>query len=131
MWTASVSPGSAPSTKKGPVWGLSCPGTVTLDMRSAAVFREPSKQSSVQVITRVPGRIRRRGGAPPNVYTSSSCLGTHRRTGRPAARSAAGEDAAGEEAVPPAAADAVIGCALARRDQALPAASAPTMPRGD
>ena len=64
---ASVSPGSAPSTKNGPVCGLSWPGGITFDGRSAAVFTAPSKQSSVHVTMRVPGLMRCFGAAPPNV----------------------------------------------------------------
>jgi hypothetical protein len=67
MRIASVSPGSAPSTKNGPVCGLSCPGAITFDGRSAGVFTTPSKQSSVHATIRVPGWIRQRGAAPPNV----------------------------------------------------------------
>ena len=67
MWTATVSPGSAPSMKNGPVCGLSWPGAITFDGRSAAVFTAPSKQSSVHETMRVPGVMRCRGAAPPNV----------------------------------------------------------------
>ena len=55
---ASVSPGSAPSTKNGPVCGLSCPGGTTFEGRSAVVFTAPSKQSSVHATMRVPGLTR-------------------------------------------------------------------------
>ncbi len=58
MRTASVSPGSAPSTKNGPVCGLSWPGAITFDGRSAGVFTAPSKQSSVHATIRVPGLMR-------------------------------------------------------------------------
>ena len=58
MRIASVSPGSAPSTKNGPVCGLSWPGAMTFDGRSAVVFTAPSKQSSVHATIRVPGLIR-------------------------------------------------------------------------
>jgi len=37
---------------------LSCPGVITFDGRSAAVFAAPSKQSSVQLMMRVPGLMR-------------------------------------------------------------------------
>ncbi|HZR22051.1 MAG TPA: hypothetical protein VFA59_00595 [Vicinamibacterales bacterium] len=67
MWIAIVSPGSAPSTKNGPVCGLSWPGGITFDGRSLAVLTTPSKQSSVHVMMRVPDRIRCFGAAPPNV----------------------------------------------------------------
>ena len=56
--TATVSPGSAPSTWNGPVCGLSCPAGITWDGRSAAVFTAPSKQSSLHDTMRVPGVMR-------------------------------------------------------------------------
>src|SRR4051812_6143370 len=76
MRTARVSPGSAPSTKNGPVCGLSCPAGTTLEGRVSGPVTVPSKQSSVQLTIRVPGLIRATGGAPPKVYLSSPCLGT-------------------------------------------------------
>ena len=65
--TARVSPGSAPSTKNGPVCGLMKRGSQTWLTRSDVERTRPAKQSSVEVLTTVPGRIDTTGSTPPKV----------------------------------------------------------------
>lgn len=65
--TATVSPGSAPSTWKGPVCGLRNGNSHTSDTRSFSDRTRPAKQSSVNRSRTVPGAMRATGGAPPNV----------------------------------------------------------------
>ncbi len=65
--TATVSPGSAPSTWNGPVCGLRNGNSHTSDTRSFSDRTRPAKQSSVNRSRTVPGAMRATGGAPPNV----------------------------------------------------------------
>src|SRR5262249_11723408 len=67
MRIASVSPGSAPSMKTGPVCGVSWLGGTTFDGRSAVDFTAPPKQTSLHETIFVPGWMRFAGFAPPNV----------------------------------------------------------------
>src|SRR5207248_3675024 len=69
--TASVSPGSAPSTWNGPVCGFTNGNSTTRDTRSPVPRTRPAKQSSVNSSSTVPGTTRAAGGAPPNVQTYS------------------------------------------------------------
>ena len=67
MWMASVSPGSAPSTWKGPVCGFTSLMSRTSEGRSVVRCSRPEKASSVQSFSAVPGRIRWVGATPPKV----------------------------------------------------------------
>ena len=70
-WTARVSPGSAPSTKNGPVCGLRNGKSQTTETRSSRLRTLPAKQSSVHSSSTAPGRTVRTGGAPPKVQANS------------------------------------------------------------
>ena len=67
--TASVSPGSAPSTWNGPVCGFTNGNSITRDTRSPVPRTRPAKQSSVNSSSTVPGATRAAGAVPPNVHT--------------------------------------------------------------
>src|SRR3954468_16939308 len=74
--SASVSPGSAPSTWKGPVCGFTKRrSTFSLD-RSFTERSAPQKASSDHRRNAVPGVTRRNGATPPNVKAYCSKLGT-------------------------------------------------------
>ena len=64
--SASVSPGSAPSTKNGPVCGLKA--VIFFEGRSSTVSTRPAKQSSVQTSSTSPGLTFITGSTPPNVH---------------------------------------------------------------
>ena len=68
MCSASVSPGSAPSTKNGPVCGLTSVMSNTSDGRSVGRRSRPENASSVHSRSTVPGAIRCVGAAPPKVH---------------------------------------------------------------
>ena len=65
---ASVSPGSAPSTKNGPVCGFRNGNVIFSDARSSTVLTSPVKQSSVHSSSTSPGFTVITGSAPPNVH---------------------------------------------------------------
>src|SRR2546423_6896378 len=85
-WTASVSPGSAPSTQNGPVCGFRNGNSQTRDTRSSGPRTRPAKQSSVKTSSTEPGTTRAAGATPPNVH--AYCSGWNRTTSRPATVSA-------------------------------------------
>src|SRR5690349_6386628 len=60
--SARVSPGSAPSTKKGPVTGLRYGKRQTCEGRSPNPRTTPPKQSSVRILSTSPGRTLATGG---------------------------------------------------------------------
>jgi hypothetical protein len=70
-WTASVSPGSAPSMWKGPVSGFTNGTSMTCETRSSTPRTLPAKASSLQSSSTVPGLTRRTGATPPKVHASS------------------------------------------------------------
>ena len=65
--TASVSPGSAPSTWNGPVCGLRYAGSHTWETTSEAERTRPPKQSNVHVDNAEPGAMDATASTPPNV----------------------------------------------------------------
>jgi hypothetical protein len=73
--TASVSPGSAPSTRNGPVCGFTKGNSITLDTRSSGPRTLPPKASSVHSSNTVPGFTERTGFTPPNVQANSDGSG--------------------------------------------------------
>src|SRR5215472_3411171 len=80
--TATVSPGSAPSTKNGPVCGLRNGNSHTWETRSVSDRTRPAKQSSVYTSSTAGGRIRITGPAPPNVHAYCSGDGLNEMTWR-------------------------------------------------
>ena len=66
--SASVSPGSAPSTWNGPVCGLTSVMSSTSDGRSVGRRSAPENASSVHNRSTVPGAIRCIGATPPKVH---------------------------------------------------------------
>ena len=76
--SASVSPGSAPSTKNGPVCGLTSAMSSTSDGRSVGRRRRPENASSVHNLSTVPGLIRCVGATPPKVH--AYCPGSGRNS---------------------------------------------------
>jgi len=74
-WIASVSPGSAPSTKNGPVCGFTKGNSTTFVTRSCGPRTLPPKASSVQSSMTSPGLTRRTGGTPPKVQANSEGSG--------------------------------------------------------
>jgi hypothetical protein len=74
-WMARVSPGSAPSTWNGPVWGLTKGNSTTRETRSSGPRTLPPKASSVHSSRMLPGRTRRTGGTPPKVQANSAGSG--------------------------------------------------------
>src|SRR2546430_871287 len=78
--TATVSPGSAPSTWNGPVCGFTNGNSTTSETRSPVPRTRPAKQSSVNSSSTVPGAIRATGGAPPKVHTNSPAAGRYRNS---------------------------------------------------
>ena len=63
-----VSPGSAPSTKNGPVCGFRNGKTISRDGSVSGPVIFPQKQSSVQSSSTSPGRTFITGSTPPNVH---------------------------------------------------------------
>src|SRR3989454_9713119 len=78
--TASVSPGSAPSMKNGPVCGFTNGHWMTLLTTSPGPRTWPPKASSVQSSTMSPGSTFMTGGTPPNVQENSSARGWYETT---------------------------------------------------
>ena len=74
-WIASVSPGSAPSTKNGPVCGFTNGNSITREMRSSGPRTLPPNASSVHSSRMSPGLTVRTGGTPPNVHANSDGSG--------------------------------------------------------
>src|ERR1700722_720916 len=77
---ARASPGSAPSTEKSTVCGLTYGYSMHLAGRSSTLRMLPAKQSSVKRRSTSPGRTRQRGSDPPNVHAYCSGRGTMERT---------------------------------------------------
>src|SRR2546428_10550290 len=78
--SASVSPGSAPSTSNGPVCGFTNGNWITFETRSSGPRTFPPKASSVQSSSTVPGLTLRTGLTPPNVQANSEGSGRYVRT---------------------------------------------------
>src|SRR4051795_4525069 len=76
-WIASVSPGSAPSTWNGPVWGLMNGYVIVRLGRSVTDRIRPPNASSVNRSRTSPGRMRMIGAQPPNVHAYWSSVGTN------------------------------------------------------
>jgi hypothetical protein len=74
-WIARVSPGSAPSTKNGPVCGLTNGNSITRETQSSGPRTLPPNASSVQSSRMSPGFTARTGGTPPNVHANSEGSG--------------------------------------------------------
>ncbi len=77
---ASVSPGSAPSTKNGPVCGLTSVMSSTSLARCVVLVSRPENASSVHSFRHVPGAIRCVGATPPNVHAYSWRSGRYSTT---------------------------------------------------
>src|SRR6266540_621454 len=75
--TARVSPGSAPSTWNGPVWGFTKRKSITRETTSSGPRTLPPKASSVQTSSTVPGRTLATGLTPPKVQ--ANCDGSGRK----------------------------------------------------
>src|SRR5690349_2437689 len=78
--SASVSPGSAPSTWNGPLTGFRYGNCTTVVGRSPGPRTLPPKQSSVDTRRTSPGLTRATAGRPPKVYANSSAVGRYSRT---------------------------------------------------
>src|SRR4051794_28108138 len=81
--SARVSPGSAPSTKNGPVCGLTKRRSTFSVERSLVDRSAPLNASSDHNRSAVPGVIRRSGATPPNVNAYCSNVGTTSTTSMP------------------------------------------------